>query len=241
LESERFGLRVGRTKVGSGAPDLDIAGMLEQSMIDENLDVLIVRAPARDVALPASLAALNNVRAVPADTLLYWEWSGPVPPPSDPSGEVSVVDDPQIVEHLVRSVFVDYPNHYAANPLFSREAALDGYCEWARLLVEGGTSSCHVLESPNHDQIGFGIVDWSSAVPDVRLAGVVPAFRGSGHYVRLVRGLVGEAVARGFDRLWISTQAHNIAPMRTWATLGFKPFDSFVTIHLIRDDLLFGR
>jgi GNAT superfamily N-acetyltransferase len=239
-ESARFGLRIGRVAVEASTGDL--VASLARAMVNEQLDVLIVRAPADDMSLPARLAALEGVRAVPADTLMYWEWTAaPDRPPIARVERVAPLDDAETVERLVSDVFPGYPNHYAANPLLSPAAALAGYCEWAASLLASGSSTFWVLESDDGDAIGFGLVDWSPEVPDVRLAGILPAFRGRGAYRTLISALMGEVAARGHERLRISTQAHNVRPMRTWAGLGWRPVRALTTVHLIREELLLDR
>jgi hypothetical protein len=86
-------------------------------------------------------------------------------------------------------------------------------------------------------EVGFGIIDWSPEVPDVRLAGILPDFRGRGRYREMVGVLMVEAAERA-GCLRISTQVHNLPPMRTWARLGWKPFETLSTIHLVRRPLL---
>lgn len=239
LESSRFGMRVGRVSLTADVDSTAVVRELAAGMDDERLDVLILRFPASDVTMAAHLATVDTWSAIPADTLMYWEWrdrSGPTAKAAT-GRTVRRVDDVDHVDRLVRDVFPGYPNHYAANPLFSQQAALEGYCEWARRLIGSGDATCIVLVSDTNAEVGFGIVDWSPEVPDVRLAGVLPEFRGRGCYRELVAAMMSEAAERT-GCLRISTQAHNLPPMRTWAGLGWKPFETLTTIHLVRRDLL---
>ena len=238
-ESARFGWRIGRLTVDELA-DLDelVAGVRHAFEV-EHLDMVILRAPADAVSLPARLAVLEGIRAVPADTLLYWEWSCGSATTPHPTTGIETITALDAIESLVTRVFPGYPNHYAANPLLSADAALAGYCEWAVSLVASGNSSCLVLPGTTTGSVaGFGIVDWAPDIPDVRLAGIVPESRGQGNYRRLVQAIMTMTQSRGLERLRISTQAHNVQPMRTWARLGWRPLRALNTTHLIDEDLL---
>jgi hypothetical protein len=151
------------------------------------------------------------------------------------------VRDEDEISTLVRNVFDGYANHYAANPLFERSLALDGYCAWAASLVGSGDATCTVLDGPDGRPAGFGVVDWATDPADVRLAGMVTDARGRGWYRWVVAQLMHEADVRGRAPLWISTQAHNVAVMRTWARLGWLPNHTILTTHLVRAGLLSHR
>jgi GNAT superfamily N-acetyltransferase len=235
VESSRFGLRIGRIDASDAA-----LASVERTLRDERLDVLIVRAPAEEVHVPARLAALDGFRAIPADTLMYWERRDLSRDEAGAAASVTNETDPARIEELVRSVFAGYHNHYSANPLLSSEHSLDGYCEWATSLVGSGGATCSLIESEAAVVDGFGIVDWTPDIPDIRLAGIVPSARGRGAYRRLLVALQHEAARRGHSRLRISTQAHNTRPMRAWAELGWRPIFSLTTLHLVREELLTG-
>jgi hypothetical protein len=235
-ESRRFGLRIGRIAEDE-VRDVDrLAAQVEDAFRLESLDVLILRVPAGTASLPARLASLGGIRAIPADTLLYWEWrAGPGCSDATAAEQLTDVD---VLEQLVAKVFPGYPNHYVANPLLSAEGALAGYCEWAVTLLGSGGSTCLIVRSEVGAITGFGIIDWTPEVPDVRLAGIMPEARGRGEYRRLVKAMMAHTVSREGARLQISTQAHNIVPMRAWAHLGWQPLRTLTTTHLVREDLI---
>jgi GNAT superfamily N-acetyltransferase len=234
LESARFGYRVSRLDL-SIAPDADLAAAIGEC----DFDVVIVRAHADDISGPARLASIPGFRAITADALLYWEWR-------DDGAPIDVADSGVTarptagqaeLERLVRDIFADYRNHYSANPLFDHDLALDGYCEWARTLVESGRASCTVI-ADGDGPVGFGVVDLAPAVAEVCLAGVIPRARGRGRYRSLIAELMHERRADGRAAMRISTQAHNTTVMRTWARLGWLPRETLVTTHLVREGLL---
>ena len=150
------------------------------------------------------------------------------------SGTMVECNDAERLASLVRDVFAHYPNHYAANPLLSDELSLDGYVEWALRTSE----RTGYLVLRDDDDVGFAVIDWSVEVPDVRLAGVVPAHQGAGRYRDVVAGMMERAVDAGRSGLEISTQVGNIAPQRTWAGLGWRPTRAYDTTHLVRAELL---
>ncbi len=239
-ESARFGRRIGRLDLEAPVGAAEAGRAVEEAFARHELDVLIVRTPAEDLATPGLLASLPAFQAVPAGTLLYWDWRWDGVSTHDDA--VSSTEDPELIEQLVREVFAGYTNHYAANPLFSAEVTVDGYVEWANTLVASGAASCITGAPDEHgrtaDPVGLAIVDWSGDPPDVKLAGVRPQCRGQGTYRQLLALVMAEAVRRGHRAVQISTQAHNTQVMRAWADLGWRPRRSVAVTHLVRADLL---
>jgi hypothetical protein len=234
LESARFGYRVSRLDLALGQ-----GGDLVAAVRESGFDVVIVRARADDFSLPARLASVPAYRAIAADSLIWWGWrdDGSVLAPLKSGHMARPVEGHVELEHMVREVFADYRNHYSANPLFGSGEALDGYCEWARLLFDSGDARCTVL-SDDAGPAGFGLVDLSSEIPNIRLAGIVPRARRGGRYHALMTALMLLCRAAGASEMRISTQSNNTRVMRAWARLGWLPRETFVTTHLVREDLL---
>jgi GNAT superfamily N-acetyltransferase len=231
-ESARFGLRVGRL-TANGA---DIAGVLT-CLRDDELDVLIVRAPADQLGLSAALSAIPGYFSIHADTLVYWRCDSLIATTSVAT-TCSIVDaERDALDALVGEVFAHYRNHYLANPLFGADQALDGYREWAALLFDQGATAM-VLRSDDDRDLGFALIDWTIDPPDVRLAGLVPSARGGGLYRHLVMHILARVRATGHSAIQISTQAHNTRVMRVWAATGFQPTHSTNTYHLVKAELL---
>ena len=202
-------------------------------------DIVIVRYPAADVGRFFELARLADFEPIYADTLVHWRAalaSGRGPERPAGLGARAVSRDETAA--LVRAVFADYPNHYAANPLLDRHAALEGYVEWATTLLDRGDAASLALVDDAGRDLAFALVDYGPEVADIRLAGVRPEDRGRGHYRALVAAVMQDAVARGRDAIEISTQAHNVAVMSTWARLGWVPTRAVTTVHLVRRGLL---
>ncbi len=233
-ESSRFGVSVGRLDVGD--QPLSLADLANEV---EGFDVVIARVPAARRNLSALLAQIETHLLVPADHLCYWSWTSagvvgaamPTELVLEPGGDMAELAP------LVRDAFADYGNHYSANPLFDPVAALDGYCEWVERLI-ASDATCLVLRSADRRAVGFGLIDWSVAVPDVRLAAMASSAQGRGWYRWVLSGLMDAAVDRGHDKLVISTQSDNTNVMRAWARLGLLPERTLATHHLVRRSLL---
>ena len=234
VESDRFGLRIGRVHVGA---DVDV-GQLESAC--SGFDVVILRCAATEVDLPYRLMGLRDFRAFTADHLSIWRWEvgepGPIVLPDGWS--VGLSTDAGAVADVVRDAFADYRNHYRANPLFDASAALDGYVDWAHTLMARSDDACTVVWDPTGDEVGVALVDWNDEVPDIKLAGIRRRAQGRGRYGALVSYVMGLAVDRSSPALTISTQSHNTNVMRAWSRLGFLPVDTVVTMHLVRGELL---
>lgn len=232
VESARFGLRVGRC-------ELDVPeelSLLEREL--DHYDLVVLRYPAEAVTIASEASEISGFRSFTADHLCYWEWRRvETVEPTVPAGWC--IDDRPDVEEVidvVRDSFAGYRNHYSANPLLDRDAALDGYGEWAGRLaaVEG---SAYVLRDPSGVGAGVALVDWSIELPDIRLAGMRSSAQGRGLYRVLLESVMERAVLRERDGLQISTQSHNVSVMRVWARAGFVPARTLVTMHLLRAGL----
>lgn len=233
-ESRRFRLRVARAVATSF---LEVGSVVE-ILRDDDPDVLIVRAPADDPAIAATLAQISGYVTLTADMLMYWQWNASsLDEPRPGANQTVPTTDAAQIAFLVGAVFEGYTNHYAANPLLAAQDALDGYVEWAQTLVNAG-ATCVVLHAGSGEPTGFGLIDWVEPVPDVRLAGILPHARGKGAYRDLIAHLMRTVRDHGGSALRISTQAHNTGVMRAWAEAGWRPISTQVTFHMIRSELL---
>jgi hypothetical protein len=247
LESERFGLSVGRVVVGQQADEAAAAAQLTALLDDaaqERHELLIVRWPTHLVTLGA--AAAGSRRAIiPADVLMYWETPASalrpdlaalaehglrtaVPVEADDASRVAL-------ERVVRDSFRDYGNHYTANPRLDRDLALAGYLDWAtRSLAEDPQDVVLLL----HDGRAVGVATLAVGAGgrdlEILLAGLTGDTQGQGWYHHLLGGIGEQARARGCERIIISTQAHNLRVQRAWARAGLRPFGAVTTVHAMR-------
>jgi len=232
-ESDRFGVSVDRVTVSAAAGTTlpEVLAAVDAS----TADVVMLRYPSREVAWFAELAALPSRTALLADSLVYWRLpvgTGRRPEPLSGfrAGVEKEIDD-ALVDDLVGDIFGDYGNHYCANPLFDRAAALAGYQEWARRSI--AASGAVTLRGPDHRVLALATVDHQAPVTEIELAGVVPSEQGRGRYAHLLAAVEDAAAAAGSTRLVISTQGHNTGVQRAWARYGFEPVHTLLTVHLV--------
>jgi RimJ/RimL family protein N-acetyltransferase len=260
VESARFGISVGRITVGyelAETPEgYKLASRELAALLAQSTDaVLIARYPAKAIGLGAIITGARR-DVVPAGQLTYW--GADINPildaaPAVVSNELDVVTAEdlttqqhassdevfQIVDTIVSDSFAGYANHYLANPLLDRDAALRGYQDWARRSFESSEGGLIL----RHRGTPIGIATFTTSVDgrshlEVLLAGLVRAAQGHGHYAALIAGCAAAARRQDRKRLIISTQTHNIRVQRAWSKLGLRPFATIETVHVIRRGLL---
>lgn len=231
LESARFGLRVFRCDVST----IDAAAIAD-AIERERADVLILRVPAREIGAVRALAASGFVTIV-ADTLVYYDIEllagAPERDASVTLRPAAIAEGAQLA-HMAREVFAGYVSHYHANPLFERARILDGYAEWAARHLEQGSASGAWFVEREGAAVGFSCyrIDAVSGVATGVLNGILPAARERGAYRAMLRAMLGEFAGMGLRRFDISTQVHNIAVQRTWASLGLRLRHASNTVHI---------
>ena len=244
VESDRFGLTIGRVVVGDQCPEQEAAQALTGVLDEAPEELLVVRWPTRLVTLGAAAAASSRA-IIPADVLVYWEVPTSTLQP-DPEAlaqdglHVAVpaeADDASraALEHVVRDSFAGYGNHYTANPRLDRDLALTGYLDWARRALDDNPHDV-VLLSHRDQPIGVATLTSGNDGQDLEilLAGLTGTTQGQGWYRHLLAGVGEQARARGCSRVIISTQVHNIRVQRAWARSGFRPFGAVTTVHAMR-------
>lgn len=244
VESDRFGLTIGRVVVGDQCPEPDAARALTAALDDAPEELLVVRWPTRQVTLGAAAAASSRA-VIPADVLVYWEvpTSTLQPDPSALASDELRVEVPSeaddasraALDLVVRDSFAGYGNHYTANPRLDRDLALTGYLDWAGRALDDNPQDVVLLH--HRDQpIGVATVTTGGDGQDLEilLAGLTGSTQGQGWYRHLLAGVGEQARARGCSRVIISTQVHNIRVQRAWARSGFRPFGAVTTVHAMR-------
>lgn len=244
LESDRFGLTIGRVVVGDQCPEPDAARALTAALDDAPEELLVVRWPTRLVTLGAAAAASSRA-VIPADVLVYWEvpTSTLQPDPAALASDELRVEVPSAADDasraaldlVVRDSFAGYGNHYTANPRLDRDLALTGYLDWAGRALDDNPQDVVLLH--HRDQpIGVATLTTGGDGQDLEilLAGLTGSTQGQGWYRHLLAGVGEQARARGCSRVIISTQVHNIRVQRAWARSGFRPFGAVTTVHAMR-------
>jgi ribosomal protein S18 acetylase RimI-like enzyme len=240
-ETARFGHDVARLTVGS-----EWSRELDENHLGERVRGLLTATSAQTVILryPSQAAFLvktlgdHGRRVFPAASLLYWEHRGPAPSmpegvrmlaPSDLTPE-AIAD----VREVIADSFAGYINHYSANPLIAPDAVAEGYIEWAESTVSSVGNRVFLLNTADRC-VGVATVECpgEEAYWEIQLAGIHSDYQRRGHYTHLVEAVLASAEDAGAERVVISTQAHNINVQRAWARLGFIPFASIDTVHLV--------
>lgn len=237
LETNRFGLQIGRLHLGTsaGIEPTDISALVVASC----LDVVVIRYPASAVTWFAELRA-EGYLAIHADTLVYYRRPlGDLPPLAGSTMRLADEDDVDLVEALVTDMFDGYGNHYLSNPLFPRELVLEGYVEWATHYVTTGSGYAGVILETEAERSVVGLATVENGPPgEIALAGLASEHRGRGHYPALLHAAGLHLSEQGCTEMVISTQIHNVAAIRAWSSNGFKFDSAFQTVHLVRPELL---
>lgn len=243
-ETARFGHSVERMSVGDdwrhAFTRLGLSERLKELLDASDAQTIILRYPSDSAFVVKDLGA-HGRSLFPAGSLLYWEHVGRTPPrPAD----VRVLQSPGIdpgslseIQSLIADSFSNYKNHYAVNPLLDEAAVTEGYLEWAEATALAADNRVFVV-SAGGKAVGVATVECppDSLYWEVQLAGIVTSAQGEGVYSRLMTAVVATAHSAGVKRVVISTQAHNIRVQRAWTRLGFVPFGSIETVHLVRPD-----
>jgi len=240
LESQRFDMRVFRAV----ANEIDDR-QLFRSMIEQRIDLLILRMPA-----PAGkhIAALQRYGLSPlhADTLVYYYVDLSTYEPQTLRNKEVVFDvareeDFSTLQNLVGTIFVDYQTNYHANSLLDPSAILAGYKEWV----------CRHVTVTGHDRITWIVrkadrvlgfcscsFDEPSGEAEGVLYGLLPDAAGGGLYGDMIRYTQAHFKKLGVRSMKVSTQAHNYAVQKVWCREGFVLKQALDTFHI---SALFGR
>jgi GNAT superfamily N-acetyltransferase len=112
-----------------------------------------------------------------------------------------------------------------------------GYQEWARVTASDPTAIAVVLLVEG-EPVGMATASRSGDEVDILLAGVVRAFQGRGLYPHLLERVRSVAERSGVPRVVISTQSSNVRVQSIWSRLGWRPYRTVETAHLVRPGLL---
>lgn len=232
LESARFGLRIFR----GSADTLDHTALLAE-LREKKIDTAILRLPAKAIG---DLVGLDRLGLTPivADTLVHYarDLGGYQPRPvRNPTLELRRAGpaDRALLDGMVRRIFDDYPNHYRANPLFSRQAILDGYAEWACQHIDTAATITWLVVV-NGEPAGFSCcrIDNAAARAHGVLNGILPDASGRGYYRDMLRQMLAYFAGRQIKNFAISTQVHQLAVQRVWSDEGLRLCNAENTIHI---------
>ena len=234
LESRRFNLRIGRLIVpfDDRTSDAELGQLCHHSVFD----LLIVRASASRNLLANALSNTASHRTIHADTLLYFQksLSSTSPSPQTRSMGLLKASEHTAFQQLVRDVFLNYVNHYSANPMLEQALCLEGYVEWASSLLISGTGHVFVSRTSAGQLASFIAIQGDGKTAEIALNGTAPGSQGSGIYLDLLTFACAELGAMGFTEINTSTQSSNDKVIRTWIRNGFNYVTAINTYHIIR-------
>ena len=227
IDSERFGIAVGRVQLSSRA---DLAAAIEDAGA-EGLDLLIARTDANSVGV---VQDMEDAGFRMMDSILYFR--RPLADPSPHAAEfvrLAHLSDVDAVAAAARLAFYDYSNHYKSSPRLPIELTAEIYPDWARrsLTDQPKFADCVLVAEVDGEIAGFGALKFQGEVVDGTLFGVAPAWRGRGVYRELLLAALDAARAKGCRVMEYSTQLTNIPAQRTITRLGFTIDRAVFTFH----------
>ena len=236
VETDRFGCSIERVTIEPGPADVDRLLAVTQGL---SADVLVVRYAAARLDLAGTFG-----RSPHRHTCGYVDVLGEaglcrrVPGTVEPRGALRGRAGP--------------PDDVRAGPE-DRSGFIQGLCEPIHGESAPGsfrsTSRIRGLGSPLTDRrfeqrsrhvgrrCAYRVrtleVDAGAGHLEIPLAGLLPAAQGKRLHDILLDGCERVAVARGAQRVVVSTQAHNVRVQRAWAPQGLRPFAATETVPLI--------
>lgn len=230
-DSRRFGLRVVRGQVGDAA-----TRELAEAILQAQADVAILRTPAGRPQEVQRLARWG-LPVLHADTLVHYrcDLARHAPAPlrnAELAFTLAQPVDLAQVRALIAQTFRGYASHYHANPLFDRQAILDGYQEWAEGHALNAGASLWLARRADRVVAFAACREHPGGIAEGVLYGVAPDASGGGVYGDLIRHTQAVAKARGAHVMKVSTQVHNHAVQKVWVREGFHLEESLDTWHV---------
>lgn len=234
LESAAAGVSVGRLEWGP-------KGLFEtvtprEAVLASDFDVVVVRYPSEQFGVSEALAKAP-LRAIYADTLLYFGINAPSSPKEIDKNRALTASDQTVVQSMAREVFAGYTNHHSANSTLAQIGVADAYADWASRCLSATQS---LVFMPRHEgtSVGLCVLDLSQDdIGEVMLAGIHPEHRREGHYARLLNSALSATADAGKKTLVISTQSSNLPALRAWCRMGMEPLLSLTTLHVSREPI----
>lgn len=231
-ETEAFGFSVGRLTYG---PDTDWSTTdIDADLAAGDFDLVVARYPAEHLEV-AERAFASGRPSIMADTLMHFRWE-PIAPADTDDLSLRTLDgaDAALLDDLVADVFADYRNHYLSNPMTSHVDVAGAYQNWARSFLATPGRKAFVVQTPDDDDAGMCVVEWSGTHLESILAGMRPRARGRGAYQNVLRLQANWACEQGLTSMGILTQVWNTGAMRSMIRTGFLPEYAVSTLHVMR-------
>jgi dTDP-4-amino-4,6-dideoxy-D-galactose acyltransferase len=230
VDSQRFGLKVGRLSVSAKSVLSD--NEVVAAIMNSGFDLVILRYPSTRLKL-GEMVAESTKSSFQADTLLCFSKRIHQADSAILAGDIGVrfahLGDDAAIRTVAFKAFDSYKSHYAANPQFDTNKILDGYVDWAsRQLVDASVVLVHESQQIN----GFLTLKIENGVAEIVLNAVDPDMQNQGVYQRLIESAVHYATINDCEKIVTSTQSTNYKVMRAWVKYGFDIYLSLNTIHV---------
>ncbi len=229
-ESKRFGIKVYRSKVEKVEESKLFAAMQQ-----EKADLVILRVPTSEQPRFFKLERFG-IPIWHADTLVYYTCNllkyviHPLQN-KDLNFEQMNASHGARLDKLVRDTFVDYQNHYSANPYLPKQTLLAGYREWAQDFLASPNRTGWIVQKDGKD-IGFCLTSFDGDESEGGLYGVIPEAAGGGVYADMIRFTQRFYQDQGKKVFRVSTQVGNFPVQKVWAREGHYLTDAYSTIHI---------
>ena len=232
LDSDRFGVRIGRANISNFDEWAPMLAACEQ----EAVRMLIIRCRTDDFQ---SIHRMEAAGARLMDTLVYYHRNlrkGTWPDELKKNIIRPMQDsDAAEIQKMAGEIFRGYLGHYHADPKLDHAKCDEGYVEWATQMCMNRNPSREVLVAENASGVlaGFATMRLNDADEgEGVLFGVHPAFEGRGLYWSFMVQAMNWCRNRGAARMAVSTQITNTTVQKVWTRFGFELTHSYYTFHL---------
>jgi len=229
LDSDRFGIRVARAQISSGA-----LPQVMESCAEQKIDLLVARCAVSDFA---NIHALESHGFLLTDTLVYYSFDlARRSPPAD-TGEFPVrslrPEDSEQVQAVAAAAFKGYVGHYHADRRLDRRKCDEAYSDWAARSCVPGLAADHALVAEHGGHvIGFATLRINSPLEvEGLLFAVAPEYQGRGVCRSFMIHSLEWTRSQGAQRMLISTQITNVSMQKVWTRVGFELRYSYYTFH----------
>lgn len=230
LESDRFNLNIYRY---ISEESFDYRA-LKNDIIESKADIVFARLNSAQKDLNRKIFELG-FPVLHADTLVYYscnlESIKVNPIKNNLKFEEINMNNVDVLRDLVEKIFDNYTNHYWSNSFLDKQAALEGYIEWASSFKESFDKKAWlVIKDSNY--IGFATCSIDESVGEGVLYGVLPENAGGGVYTDIIRFTQQKLKDKGCFTMKVSTQIQNYAVQKVWCREGFYLYKSYDTYHI---------
>ncbi len=234
-ESSRFEMNIYR----GVSEHVDIK-ILKDTILKNNVDILMLRIPAENIAEQDKLDRLG-FDYLCADTLVYYSSQLQQTETvnlrnADIQFYVTTQGDIERLNAMVLQIFSNYTNHYNSNPYINKKHITEGYQEWVRDFISKETNGSCIswIIKRGKELVGFATCSHDEKEKNCEgiLYGVMPGQDGKGIYTDLIRYTMNYFKTRGYETMKVSTQIQNVAVQKVWGREGFFLSKSYNTFHI---------